>query len=440
MHLTLSRTGTDDDFQVFWKYLHPKLTAHLCSLVLELRSCYSKSAISTIFDAITQMPKLQSLSIDKCSAPSYNFPIVKSATVKHLEMDDTFISFDMPELESFVGPLPALAQPNQPLVYSNLKRVTLTHSSVELQDKSLIERLARVQMPELQSFEGMLQALALLDNIAESRMFTKLKRVTITARRLRLEDKSMLHRLAHVETLILAIFSIDDWVLPAICDACPALRQLYFVWDQFNIKPTTLGQLSKFVNLRELIFNSMYMNHRLPLDFDFGLSQLTQLELLNLGSDVLEARSLMRLSKSIRCLTVQIAYTNEERILKTITDSLPQLQKLRLNYSSYPRVAVDKRTMMSLHHLKHLEVLVIENAKISESVFLDTEAPMPEMRELVFVNCELGRHRFRGWKRMFPNLEQIKIPRKLTPSYFSKDIKSIDLNIWSRRSATPAAA
>ncbi|ETN62584.1 hypothetical protein AND_005720 [Anopheles darlingi] len=285
MSLRISHTLTDNDFQAFWECLHPRVTEHINSLQLDIMSCSSQSAILAILNGITLMPKLRSLSFDNCSSPYYNLPILRNATVNHLKMHDLCVfPFDMPELQSFEGPASALAQPNQPLVYNNLKHITITELLMFY--RTIPTRWAHVHMPEIQSFQGPLYALTQLDTIAQPKVFAKLKRVTLTDCLMRFENQSSLHRLARVETLHLSIDAINDWFLPAVCEACPALKHLYFDCPWLDIYPATLRQLSKFVNLRHLVISSIETSYTLAVGFDYGLSQLTQLELLDLGSYV----------------------------------------------------------------------------------------------------------------------------------------------------------
>ncbi|XP_049545657.1 uncharacterized protein LOC125957191 isoform X2 [Anopheles darlingi] len=429
MSLRISHTLTDNDFQAFWECFHPRVTEHINSLQLDIMSCSSQLAILAILNGITLMPKLRSLSFDNCSSPYYNLPILRNATINHLKMRDLCVfPFDMPELQSFEGPASALAQPNQPLVYNNLKHITITELLMFY--RTIPTRWAHVHMPEIQSFQGPLYALAQLDTIAQPKVFAKLKRVTLTDCLMRFENKSSLHRLARVETLHLSIDAINDWFLPAVCEACPALQHLYFDYPWLDIYPATLRQLSKFVNLRHLVISSIETSYTLAVGFDYGLSQLTQLELLDLGSHILQDPSLKHLPKSIRSLTVHITSANEASVIETITGTLTQLKKLRLIYPgrqpfSAPAATliVDKQTLKLLHLLAQLEVLVFDNVKFTESAFLDMEAPMHQMRELLFVRCDLDRNHIRGCREMFPNLKKIVFRRKLQTYYFSNQIQ-----------------
>ncbi|XP_049545839.1 uncharacterized protein LOC125957281 [Anopheles darlingi] len=367
MNLTIKRT--DADVQSFWNILHPKITKNIRTLKLTFWSYCTKSAVEAILKEVNEMPALRSFVVHAYHLP-LSFLTIKSATVDHLEMDSwCHFSFDIPQLRTFVGPLRALTQPDQPLVFTYLKRLVLTDCAVQL------------------------------------------------------KGRCKLNRLTQVETLELAIHDIEDWLLPAIHDKYTALRHLYFCTFLRNVDIAILRQLSKFTLLRHLTFRAIQMKDRFPLDIDFGLSELTELELLDLGSDVLLDRNLMRLPKSIKYLTLQITSTNEEVVIETISRNLTGLQKLHLIYQCNPYVEVPKQTMKSICLLKQLEVLVFEFAKFTESVFLDVEAPMYQMRELLFAFCESDRDLVLEWRQIFPNLKTIQFPLSSPMFCFRKEIQ-----------------
>uniref|UniRef100_A0A2M4CQJ3 F-box domain-containing protein n=1 Tax=Anopheles darlingi TaxID=43151 RepID=A0A2M4CQJ3_ANODA len=369
MRLVATETTTPvEDMQTIWRIIHPKVTNNLISLTLEITWFCSIPAMRVLSDWVKLMPKLQSLSVanDHEGVDNYMYTI-NSTTVKHMQSAGPYIfGFHMPQLESFSGEMCILGQLDEP---AKLKRVELYSGPNES------------------------------------------------------KDRSILHPLAHVETLTM-FFSVEDWLLAAICDTCTELKHLYVAYRTGPlIRSTTLKRFSKLVNLRELVIRSISMQDMLPSDFDLGLSNLTKLELLDLGSDALEAPTLTRLPKSIRSLTVRINARNETKVIESITNTLPQLQKLRLMYPEQPRVQVAKRSMQSLQHLKRLEVLVFQNAKFGESLHLEIEAPLQKMRELLFVNCELDRNRLRGFRPIFPNLEELQFSSHLQIDYFTNQFK-----------------
>ncbi|XP_035789691.1 uncharacterized protein LOC118465494 [Anopheles albimanus] len=232
------------DIAKFWKLIHPKITENITSLELHFTWCCTIPAMRELSYEIKLLPKLRSLRVVNDHDGVYDYAYrINSKTVKHLEMIGPYLfEFHIPELESFVGPASALIE---------------------------------------------------LDR------YPKLKHLTLWDGDWRSRDKTVFHGLKQVETLQLLV-EIEDSMLAAICDTCTTLKYLYVARPVgFDVNSISLQRLSKLRNLRELVFDfDIDLPHSLPSDFDLGLSKLTQLELLNLGSSVLEAPTLRRLPKS----------------------------------------------------------------------------------------------------------------------------------------------
>ncbi|XP_050096036.1 uncharacterized protein LOC126577972 [Anopheles aquasalis] len=341
------------EFQPLWSALQRKVTANINSLELDLKQTPDKSIVTLLANTIELMPKLRSLSLwTLCGPPSYI--VFRHSSVQHLKLHCTnFIAVDMPQLESFEGPLCALAHP-QPLVLTKLKHVTLTFGPDRLYGPSIIQRLAQVETMKL-------------------------------------------------------IFRVTESLFLAICETCTVLKELNF-WHVTVSDRATTRHLSRLVYLRRLTFHSIGIEGKCSFDLDFDLVELTRLEELNLGYIELGETSLIRLPFSIRALTVSISVANEVNVIQSLVSSARQLQKLRLVYDGSKTTDVVVYTMKCLHLFALLEVLVFVNAKISERVFLDMDGPMYRMHYLRFENCDLDRNNLNGLCEMFPNVPLVEFP------------------------------
>ncbi|XP_035785776.1 uncharacterized protein LOC118463365 [Anopheles albimanus] len=340
----------DNFWLQLWKALLAKLTQHIHWLQLYLPSHLDNRAISVLADGIRSMPKLRSLSLYKLPLRSCQQIVLSSSTVEHLEVSDGYnIRVDMPVLQSFTGPLGALAQPfnnnNEPKVLTTLKHVSATEGPDDVSNLSIIQRLV------------------------------------------------------HVETLRLLFPLEDDNLLMAICDTCSALKELCIV-QQLNVtNPTTIRKLFKLVNLRKLIFKSIRMERSWPNSFDVDLSMMKLLEVLDLGSKVFwKPSSLIRFPQSIRCLTVPVTAESESGVIRSITCYLIQLQTLRLIYSGSRYNTVDAQFAIQSHrHLKRLKVLEFVNAEFEKPGFCT-------VRQLLMLNHDSHYYRIQG-------LNSISFPR-----------------------------
>uniref|UniRef100_A0A182G0D1 Uncharacterized protein n=2 Tax=Anopheles albimanus TaxID=7167 RepID=A0A182G0D1_ANOAL len=345
------------EFQPLWRALHPTVTTNIHSLELDFKQTPDQKNLTLLTTTIPLIPNLRSLSLWSLFGPP-SYIVFRHSTVQHLKLHCTnCISVDMPELQSFEGPLCALVQAYQtpqPLGLTKLKHVTLTYGS----DK----------------FYG----------------------------------PSIIHRLAQVETMNLML-RLTEALFLAICEACTALKSLNF-WHVSVTDRAATRHLSRLANLRQLTFHSVSIEGQLPFDLDFDLVELTQLEELNLGCIALGETSVVRLPMAVRVLTVSISVANEVNVIQSLVSSSRQLEKLRLIYGGSKTTDVAVYTMKCLHLFAQLEVLVFVNAKFSPRVFADMDGPMYRMHKLRFESCELDRNNLCGLCEMFPNLALVEFP------------------------------
>ncbi|XP_049539441.1 uncharacterized protein LOC125953730 [Anopheles darlingi] len=344
------------DFLLFWETLLKKLTQYIYSLQLSLPDHLPENVISLISAGIQLMSKLRSLSFF-ARGLSHQQIVLRSSSVEHLEVDDGYeILLDMPELQSFTGPLGALKQP-----FNN-------------------------------NYQGL--------------EIRKLKLVTVTKGPDDINDLSIIHRLAHVERLKLSFPLDDNRFLFAICNTCTTLKELWIFGELIVTHPATIRNLTNLVNLRKLIFERIWMKRNASFTLDVDLSRLTQLEVLHLGSNAFwKPTSSIRLPKSIRSILMPVTVETEIGVMQSIAGSLTQLQKLRLIYPAYRYNTVDTRTIQYLHSLKHLEVVKFVNAESSGSIYHDMEPPLHRMRELLMLNNDSHNASIHGLCQMLPTLE-----------------------------------
>uniref|UniRef100_A0A2M4CZS4 F-box domain-containing protein n=1 Tax=Anopheles darlingi TaxID=43151 RepID=A0A2M4CZS4_ANODA len=355
------------DFPSLWKSLHPNVTVNIYWLHLMLCGDI-RDTFMLIVDAIPLLPKLRSFSFSKIHTID-QVTVLRSSSVQYLNVDDCNIRIDMPELESFAGPLSALSQRDdndQPVVLAKLKYVKITHNPYDSVD----------------------------------------------------QYNTIPFRFVNVESLTVWD-TLEEPLFITICNTCTKLNKLYFQFTPCIEDPAAMRHLSKLSNLRQLKFDSVgkFKNCLVPwsniFSFDFDLSELTQLEDLDLGSILFGAHRSIRLPKSITHLSVSINYKNEQNIIQNVIGSLTQLQSLRLGnfprhvdpWTPLQKAEVAQNTLKFLNHLKQLEELVFVNVEFSESAYLDLEDLMHRLRVLRFVNCILVQNRLQELEQIFPNLK-----------------------------------
>uniref|UniRef100_A0A182FKK0 Uncharacterized protein n=1 Tax=Anopheles albimanus TaxID=7167 RepID=A0A182FKK0_ANOAL len=347
------RTFMIEEFQTLWKSLHPKFTENMYSLELTFEHSYTPAVVGIISDGMNRMSKLQSLSLSGCRKTNSR-TILVSYSVKHLKVDYVSdITFAVPELQSFEGTLEALREP----------------------------------------YEGV-----------EGGPLIKLKNVTLTGHGKGCSNDIVVYRLAHIEILRLKYLIEEDSIFDDISNTCTALKELYLDCPVFGDEHF-FRNLSQLVNLRRLSFDDICIHAE-----SFDLSALSQLTHLKLEKADFDGISQIRLPKSIKYLSVAMCPDNE--ILEnTITGTLIQLQKLCLVYPNprfyFTSMIVNKETLQSLYRLTQLEELVFVNAKFALSAFLDGIAPVHRLRKLLLVNCNFDRNHLYALKQMFPNLRYL---------------------------------
>lgn len=360
-HLRLDvRLCLENDLNSFWECFHPKVTENIHSLEVSVTQLQTTEFFALLVDTISQMSNLRSLSIPECHICYNRIIVLRSSCVQHLWVGrSSDIRIDMPELNSFEGPSCVLGQPkdtDQPLVLAKLKHVKLK--------EYLIDPWCR--------------------------------------------------RIFHIDPFRFAGFEVEQNLFIQICTICTALKELHFENKAWITDPATVRLLSKLTNLRRLTFESLHMQRDFwyGFDFDFDISELNQLEELDLRFIVFDAERKFRLPKSIKRLSVSISEScNEHNIIQSITGSLTQLQKLRLVYGACGKwnviddITVSKRTLQSLQLFEHLKVLEFANAQFSESAFLDMHDSIQRLHLLRFVNCKLDNHCLMELEEMYPNLK-----------------------------------
>ncbi|XP_035790282.1 uncharacterized protein LOC118465816 isoform X2 [Anopheles albimanus] len=209
------------EFLPLWNSIYPKVSQHIYSLELDFKQVPDQSLAALLAPTIELMPHLRSLSIWSLSGPP-SYIDIRHSSVQHLSLHCTnCIAVDMPQLESYEGPMDALRKPypsSQPLVLLKLKHVALTVGSGKLDGPSIIRRLAQVETMKV-------------------------------------------------------MFRLRADLFYVICEACSELKQLYFrhlcVTDQ-----GTTSQLSWLVNLRQLTFHSISIEEQWFLTLNYHGYQL----------------------------------------------------------------------------------------------------------------------------------------------------------------------
>uniref|UniRef100_A0A2M4BMF2 F-box domain-containing protein n=1 Tax=Anopheles marajoara TaxID=58244 RepID=A0A2M4BMF2_9DIPT len=321
-----------DYFQSIWECLHPKVTENIYSLKLSLYDVDSQDTIRLLAETVPLMPNLRSLSIPRCY---FRYPA-----------DD--------------------------------QTIVLRSSSVQcvkLEERMKIE----IDMPELESYEGPPGALR-----NQPLGFDKLKHVKVS------EFYCNPCQFRNVETLI--VYNLTDARFVEICNTCTALKELR-IWHRIDIAyPDTLKQITKLSNLRRLSFRRI---KRKGIDFCLDLSDLSQLEDVDLGETVFHYVKQIRLPKTIRYLRVRVTDTNQNELIQYITGSLTQLKKLWLLYGVDPNWrrgnrngSVDKNKIKALHNLTQLKELTFEVARLYGWIFIDMDDLMHQLRVLRLWLCK----------------------------------------------------
>ncbi|XP_050096038.1 uncharacterized protein LOC126577974 isoform X1 [Anopheles aquasalis] len=342
------------DFLHIWNSIYQKVSPNIFSLELDFKQVPDQSIVILLATTIEMMLNLQSLSICFLSGP-HSFVDIRHFSMQHVKLHSTnYIAVDMPQLESFEGPLDALKKPyptSQPLVLTKLKHVTLTFGP---------------------------------DN---------------------LDGPSIIHRLAQAETMKL-MFRLTADLFLAICEACTALKELYF-WHVTVSDRATTRNLSQLVNLRQLTFHTISIEGQGSFNLDLDLRELNQLEELDIGSIDLGVTSILYLPVSMRVLTVRISAQNEESIIHSIASCSPRLQKLRLVYDASNNTEVNWYTMKCPNLFERLEELEFVNALFSEAVFIAMSDPMYRLYQLRFENTNLNVEHIKKLKEMFGNWTKV---------------------------------
>ncbi|XP_035788065.1 uncharacterized protein LOC118464663 isoform X1 [Anopheles albimanus] len=343
--------------------VHQKFGNSLSTLVLSFDGATMASMFPWIIETIPLMPQLHTLKLsdyDHKTKDQDVIPTLRSPTLKHLEMSSHFkIRLDMPQLQSFEGSLLVLDHPDdssQPPAVPSLKHLTISFVELDEKFKTVITR-----------------------------------------------EPSIIRLLPPIERMVWKIGLSNDELFLAICEACTMLTDLTVTYDLCLSNMSVFSNLEKLTNLRRLSVGSFSSSDESPLHFDFSsLITLEKLAIVNSGVDSLI------LPKSIKSLELAVDKENERSMIKTLTSCSLQLLELSLCLI-YTDNAEDMptETLEILPRLENLQVLEFYGGYFEKSTFLCLKSPMERLRKLKLEKDYVDTRRFLGLKEKFPNLKQL---------------------------------
>ncbi|XP_035786146.1 uncharacterized protein LOC118463594 [Anopheles albimanus] len=315
-----------------WKKVYPKITNNLYSLnisMLKIKKATIASVVTLVAEALPQMTQLRSFVLIDCF----------DQDTFDLDITPTFRSNSVRSLT----------------IACNIK--------------------ARVDMPELRSFEGNLYALNTPDECTQPHALDNLKVLIIRFNDLdeplRLSTaatKSIIRRLTNIEKMVFETL-VEDEIFDAICENCTTLKEFAFDGGISYSNMLSLPNLTKLTNLRSVRISSLYRLQPGQKNSALDWSNLSQIEHLHLGADVEEA---LKLPKSLEKLEVVISNDSEENMIKTITSGAAHLKELKVVFSDCRSTMVydydqPLNLLRALSSLKQLEVLIFHGRRFSAS-------------------------------------------------------------------------
>ncbi|XP_049542337.1 uncharacterized protein LOC125955283 [Anopheles darlingi] len=344
--------------------IHQKFGNCLNTLELSFDGATMTNMFPWIVETIPLMPQLGTLKLedhDRRTRLQDTLPTLRSQTLKHLVMRTNFkFGIDVPQLQSFDGLLPVLDRSidsRQPLVITSLKHLTIREERYDIGSKTTVTR-----------------------------------------------GPSIIRLLPSIESMVWEDDILDDEIFLAICEACTMLTDLKFTCSVWLSKIGIFSNLLKLTNLRKFSIESLCTDDESPLHLDFSsLTKLEKLAIVESGVDSLI------LPKSVKSLQLVVDKENKQRMRKTIINCSKQLIELGLVfvdwYNSEQKIPIE--TLRILPQLTNLETLEFTCGFFTKSTFLCLKSPMDRLRTLKLERDCVDTRRFLGLKEKFPNLKKV---------------------------------
>ncbi|XP_049542338.1 uncharacterized protein LOC125955284 [Anopheles darlingi] len=384
--------------------IHQKFGNYLNTLELSFDDATMTNMFPWIVETIPLMPQLGTLKLedhDRRTRLQDTIPTLRSQTLKHLVMRTNFkFGLDVPQLQSFDGLLSVLDRSNdsrQPLVITNLKHLTIRKERCDNESETIVTR-----------------------------------------------GPSIIRLLPPIESLVWDDDLPNDEIFLAICEACTMLTDLKLTCSVWLSNIGVYSNLSKLTNLRKFSIGSPCTSDESPLHLDFSsLTKLEKLAIVESGVDSLI------LPKSVKSLQLVVDKENKQRMRKTIINCSKQLIELSLVLvdcdHSHQEMPIE--TLEILPRLTNLETLEFCGGFFTKSTFLCLKSPMDRLRTLKLEKNCVDTRRFLGLKEKFPNLKEVvmqtdnprRVQKSTNPDLYSvstADIKSpnswtdSDLDSW----------